>query len=1513
MAKDDISFDPLSYAQSKLNETGDTGFDPLEYANTKLNDEVVKTSITNKVAVNGEPTTDYIDNVVKFMQKLSYNTLDDLDSSNAIDKADAEVEQTEVTKGLAKGSIKAVTSTAKFFSELTGHVDSKEWLDDTDAYLDKMLNTTSNIGEVSETIGRLGVGIWATGGLNVATVPARMAQGFAIDLLAFEGKSGNIADVFDEHNVKLGGITEALKTDMSDSELESRVKNAIGGALIGGTLESVVSAFKYGKTLVQSKGIELQGKEDAEVINIVLGELKDETKRVNSLKTSIISEEQPVITKAQFNEGEALYNRATEMIKDVPENFDELASRGRGEIDSSVRQSEADNIVRLADKGLLDVDSLKNTPLYNSLDEATKKQLETSLGSEDFFNVMENIQSTLSKDIDATLDMKQPLNADVFKISPKLEGEAGVPYAERVLKENNVSTIDEKKFWDIKSNSNTTEEALSKFDKYMKSKEFRTPEDYKTMDFQYHGTSNEITTLKNGNVTDTNIYGDGFYTTNKAEIASSYTKKGTGATPTVYKVEEIKPINNLDLDSTKIDNSIFNFESLDVGVTKDTSIREAIDKFRNESDLPKYEVTDIIDSIQQAYSKQGFNSWSHKGGEATNSAGHNVKIYFNPKEDIKITKVTPEEIKANTEAFNKARSINKSPVDATLDMKQPLNAERITPTNAETLAKATQDIEADADFITHKDLLKKADKDLKDKLGTDGYELVKDLTETAEGVTDLSLKVTQARVVVGNLAEKYQTALKVANKEGSAESYVRAMLALDNLVMVSKTLKNTTSSIAKAMSAMRINTENSQLFNSLKIMDNIDTDYSMSLLREAMSKGDNEAIIKLMENFSDTTKKLKDHVDNYQDNMFTKIGNVLSETVVAGMLSAPSTLAVNVIGNFYVKHQIVLQDSLQFLSGQVLRGSDRMKAREFRYLMQSQLLSNFNDIKLVGKNIKEWAKSGFKDETFDEAVLARYVQDQEFQHKYVSSQYIRGMEVGNTSSLFNTLINTTGKVARGPYRVIGAIDDYYKRGAFRSELVRIGSRLAEARKIPDADYTKFMDKFIRVNTELHILRNNNHKPTTTWLKTNKDYIGTGTGLHKYADEARDHANYMTFQTELKGVIGKGVDFLNSDGFLRVLVPFKLTPINMLKMSISTAFTPLKRQLYKDIFSVGGVKRDIAIAKLAYASSVLLGVGSLIQSGNMTGSFKKEERTAMQSAGIPEYSYRVGDRWFEYKQLEPIATIAGVMTDIYRLQHDLMLRADDIETTDLDTEAYTVISDLGMSIVNNIVNKTYSKSLADILAVMNGDTSIVDYGGNLLSSIVPMSSLANFIGRNFGDGYKKESSEFSEKVFSKYRVFLDRDALDAYGRPIKEIEYTPFLTKASNFDRPENVGALEVARLGINIHKMSKTVTYQGIPVKLEPEEYWTMRRNLDTKFQLADKLTEVVSSGEYKSQSDFIKKQILSNLINQVKLGASQTILTDSRVLGELQKGSSKVLKQATETEPQSTYNTMILKGLSDE
>lgn len=1177
--------------QANLNTVSDSELD--SEISSVLNSEDDKTLLTNKIATVTEPDSSFVDTAYNFLKAYAYHEVDEVVGEQAKEKVTDIVDFYSDTVpnmygNLFKGSQKGLLNTASFIADVTGAVDTKAWIDDVNKDLDNIIQTTDTVGRISETVGQVGTGLFLTKGMSQATWTSRLGQGFLIDLLAFDSKSGNIADVFDQYDIKLGGIVDIFKSDVSDGEKEGRFKNAFANTLGGGALELVAGGFRLANNLIKSGNIELQGT-DAEVMQTVMNTLKQESDSIKSPK--VVNEaprEQVNLTKARFDEGTISYNRAIEMIKDVPENFDELVTKG-------------------------------------------------------------------SK------------------------------------------------------------------------------------------------------------------------------------------------------------------------VVEDT----------------------------------------------------------------------------------------KTQVDSTLNLKQPLNAEKITPSNAEVLAKATQDVEADANFISHQDLLKKADKDLQEKLGDENYQLIKDLTNTAESVDTLSLKVTQARLVVGNLAQKFNDSILVAQKEGSSESMMRSMLALDNLVMTSKILKNTTSSVAKAMSAMRINTEESQLFNSLKIMDNIDTDYSMSVLREAMSKGDVEGAMKIMDNFSDTTTKLKDHIDNYSDGLFKKIGNVLSEGVVASMLSAPSTLAVNVIGNTFVKHQRFLQDAMQFAFGKVLRNGDAMRQREFKYLMNSQILSTFKDISATGKLLKDWAKSGFKDETFDEAVLARYVQDQQFQHKYISSQYIRGMEKGNTNSNFNTMINVLGRLARSPYKLIGAVDDYYKRNSFRSELVRTGSRLADSLKISDTEYNKFMDRFIKANTELHILRNNGHKPTSTFIKANKQYLGNkGTdGLYKYADEARDHANYMTFQTELSGIIGKGVDFLNSDGFLRVLVPFKLTPINMLKMSVNTAMTPLKTQIYKDI-ATGGLKRDIALAKLSYSATVLTSIGALVSSGHMTGTFKKEEREAMASAGIPELSYKIGNTWYDYRQLEPLATIAGVMTDLYRLQHDTWLRKDEIlddnNFSNLPDEIGGILADTGLSIVNNIVNKTYAKSLSDTLDLISGNKNLVDYSGNLISSAVPFSSLSNFIGREFGDGYKKESSEFSDKILSKYRLLLERDALDAYGRPIKEIEYTPLLTKRLE-DIQGNDGAKEVARLGINVHKMPKDISFEGITVKLNPQEYWDMRRNLDTKFKLTDTLNSIVNSSSYKNAPDSARSEILSSTMNRVKLLATRDAIQNTRVIGEVKKGIEKKVKEASSTTPKNTYNSMIL------
>ena len=826
--------------------------------------------------------------------------------------------------------------------------------------------------------------------------------------------------------------------------------------------------------------------------------------------------------------------------------------------------------------------------------------------------------------------------------------------------------------------------------------------------------------------------------------------------------------------------------------------------------------------------------------------------------------------------------VNKVEADIGLDLKQPLNAEKIAEGSEEVLAKATEGVESNVGKKTHAETIKDIDEALEKKIGKESFDLIDDMLKTSKGLENLDVKVGQQRVIVGTLAKALDDSIKIAQKDQTVGNMMIVMQNLKNLNTTATTLKNTQSNIARAMSSMKINTANTEMMNTLKLMDAIDPENTMLRLESALGKGDEQALKDFMDNLNDTSKTLKDKVENMQDSKYKKITNALSESVVAGMLSAPSTLAVNVIGNTLVKHQRFLQDTAQFVWGQALRSTDRMSAQTYKHLMSANVGQNFVDMKLVSKNMAKWFKSGAKDEVFDDAILIKFKQDQDFAHKYVDSKYLRGEEKGS-GGFFNGAINVTGKIARSPYNMIGYVDDYYKRGAFRAELTRIGGQLADIKDLKNVEFDSFMQKFIQANTELRMIINQGKVPKDEWLLKNKDYIGTGDGITKYTDMATDNANYMTFQKDLgEGLVGKGVSLLNSDGILRILVPFKMTPINILKHSVSTATDGIRNTLNGQILK-GGIEGDIARAKITMSIGILTSLGALASSGRITGTFSPEERATMQSAGIPELSVKIGDKWFEYKQVEPYATIAGVMADMNKLYTNLTYRFEDAEVREeVEQEYVAVMSDLALALVQNIANKTYAKSLFEVMSVANGEKDLVDYGGNLLSSVTPLSSLTNYVGRVTNEGFKKEAKGFTERLTSKFRWTLDRDALDLYGRPIKEVDYFAYSTvKQYDADDKAHVGAREIARLGIIMRQMPKSVSFKGFNTPLDNKQHWKLRRSLDKDFNLSNFLNNKVQSQGYFQANDFKRKAMLESIVSKIKSKAMKKILLDK----ELQKG----------------------------
>ena len=169
---------------------------------------------------------------------------------------------------------------------------------------------------------------------------------------------------------------------------------------------------------------------------------------------------------------------------------------------------------------------------------------------------------------------------------------------------------------------------------------------------RFHGTGMDIERLSDDIAYhpghDNNYYGNGFYTTDAVDIGAGYTKKG-GKNASLYKVDEA-PAKLYDMeaplspDVQKIAEDAmgqhFPEERTEGG--KIENLRQLFDTFRDESEnnnLPKWEVQEIFGGIRDGLEKLGYRGFEHVGGLRTKNAPHNVRIFWFPEQDVKITKV----------------------------------------------------------------------------------------------------------------------------------------------------------------------------------------------------------------------------------------------------------------------------------------------------------------------------------------------------------------------------------------------------------------------------------------------------------------------------------------------------------------------------------------------------------------------------------------------------------------------------------------------------------------------------------------------------------------------------------------------------------------------------------------------------------------------------------------------------------------------------------------------------------
>lgn len=242
-----------------------------------------------------------------------------------------------------------------------------------------------------------------------------------------------------------------------------------------------------------------------------------------------------------------------------------------------------------------------------------------------------------------------------------------------------------------------------------------------------------------------------------------------------------------------------------------------------------------------------------------------------------------------------------------------------------------------------------------------------------------------------------------------------------------------------------------------------------------------------------------------------------------------------------------------------------------------------------------------------------------------------------------------GEIIRLPTRLLSAEDELFKGMARRMELTGLAMRIADREGLRGAGARRRVADLIENPSD--------------------DMI----------EKARDYARYLTFQSPLGETARHISAFANSTPGLRLLLPFVRTPTNLLKFALERSpAAPLLKEWRREVMA-GGARRDTAVARALVGTGIAAMFYEAALDGRITGGGPADDnaKRLMLANGWQPYSIRVGDRYYSYRRLDPLATTIGTVADMVDLGSHM--------TEKQRERSGTLIT---AAILNNLASKTW---------------------------------------------------------------------------------------------------------------------------------------------------------------------------------------------------------------------------------
>lgn len=202
-------------------------------------------------------------------------------------------------------------------------------------------------------------------------------------------------------------------------------------------------------------------------------------------------------------------------------------------------------------------------------------------------------------------------------------------------------------------------------------------------------------------------------------------------------------------------------------------------------------------------------------------------------------------------------------------------------------------------------------------------------------------------------------------------------------------------------------------------------------------------------------------------------------------------------------------------------------------------------------------------------------------------------------------------------------------------------------------------------------------------------------------DATEAALVNTF-TSRPGWFGQGVMRTVSQGpALRLIMPFVRTPVNLFRFAAERSpAAPLVRQWRADI-AAGGARRDLALARMATGTAIMMVAMDMAQNGLITGRAPSSpgEREMFFRDGKKEYAVKLGDRWVQVSRMDPLGTTLGIAGDL------AATFAGDFDE-DYEEDAARAVTAAIFAAAYNATSKTYLSGLSGLMrgAIYGGEAA-----------------------------------------------------------------------------------------------------------------------------------------------------------------------------------------------------------------